>query len=168
MRHAAALSLLPFTLLLAQPSQAQMVTISPEQIGQIFCIGSLGNNMAPVETLLSPGLQSVIAEAWQMNAAFEHAHPGEKPPLGDGLPWRSYPDYADGCTVGTIAGDANRMTVEIRYTFKDYPDADYIDGLVLIPAADQSGVWQIDDIDLIDEATMRTYLAAPLYDAPTN
>jgi len=166
MRHVAVFSLLPFTLFLVLPSQAQMVTISPEQIGQIFCIGSLGNNMAPVEALLSPDLQSVIATAWEMNAGYEAAHPGDKPPLGDGLPWRSYPDYADDCTVGAIADDATRTTVEIRYAFKDYPEANYVDQIVLAPAADQSAAWEIDDINLVDALTMRTILAGAFAQSP--
>ena len=167
MRHAAAFALLPFTLFLAQPSHAQMVTISPEQIGQIFCIGSLGNDMAPVEALLSPGLQALIADAWEKNAAFESAHPGDKPPLGDGLPWRSYPDYADGCTVGAISGDATSTSVEIRYAFKDYPDAGYTDQIVLVPAADQPGAWEIDDIHLMDDLTLSTILAEAFPEPPT-
>ena len=44
------------------PAQAQMITITPDQIGQIFCIGSLGNDMAPVEALLTPDLAAAVAE----------------------------------------------------------------------------------------------------------
>lgn len=160
MRYAAAKYLVPFTLLLSQPTQAQMVTISPEQIGQIFCIGSLGNDMAPAEALLSPGLAAVIADAWKKNAAYETANPGEKPPLGDGLPWRSYPDYADGCTVGSVkAVEDGSTTVEIRYSFTEWPDAAYADELIIIPSAEEPGRWEIDNVKLLEGETMRSYLA---------
>jgi hypothetical protein len=163
MRHLATTGVLPLLLLATLPAQAQMITLEPEQIGQIFCIGSLGNDMAPVEALLSNDLQTLVAGAWEKNAAFEAAHPGDKPPLGDGLPWRSWPDYADGCTVGEGTTEREEATAVINYTFSDYPEANYTNFLVLKPATFDDGasvVWRIDDIDLGEGNTFRKVLAA--------
>jgi hypothetical protein len=159
MRH---LTILPLLLLSALPAQAQMATIEPEQIGQIFCIGSLGNDMAPVEAILSSDLQDLVAEAWTRNAAFETANPGDKPPLGDGLPWRTWPDYADGCTVGEALTEREMSIVTINYTFAQAPDANYSNELILRPATFADGaplVWRIDDIDLGDDNSFRKMLA---------
>jgi hypothetical protein len=161
MRHSSALFLIPLALSTTLPAQAQMVTISPEQIGQIFCIGSLGNDMAPVEGILSADLQSLISLAWEENTAFERANPGEKPPLGDGLPWRTWPDYADGCTVVDALAERESAYVTIAYTFSEYPDANYTNELVLLPANFADGaplVWRIDDVDLGEGHTLRSVL----------
>lgn len=162
MRHAITLTTLPLLLLAAVPAQAQMAILEPEQIGQIFCLGSLGNDMAPVEALLSADLAAVVADAWTKNAAFETAHPGDKPPLGDGLPWRTWPDYADGCTVGEALTERETSIVTINYTFSEYPEANYSNDLVLRPATFADGaplVWRIDDIDLGEGHTFRSILA---------
>ena len=162
MRHLTITGVLPLLLLATLPAQAQMVTLEPEQIGQIFCIASLGNDMAPVEALLSDDLETLVAEAWEKNAAFETAHPGEKPPLGDGLPWRTWPDYADGCTVGEALAEREIATVVINYTFSEAPDANYSNELLLRPSTFADGaplVWRIDDIDLGEGNTFRKVLA---------
>jgi hypothetical protein len=162
MRHLT-LAILPLVLLTALPAQAQMITISPEQIGQIFCIGSLGNDMAPVEALLTPDLAAVIADAWVKDAQAESANPGDKPPLGDGIPWRSYPDYADGCEAFEGLTDADVAFVEISYSFASEPSANYTNTLVLKPIIVTDGMepfWRIDDIDLGEGNTLRSALAA--------
>lgn len=162
MRHLTITGILPLLLVSALPAQAQMVTITPDQIGQIFCIGSLANDMAPVEALLTPDLRAVIEEAWVNNAAFEVANPGDKPPLGDGLPWRTWPDYADGCTVADGEVEREAASVVINYAFADAPDGNYSNFLLLKPVTMADGaeiVWRIDDIDLRDGYTFRSILA---------
>lgn len=132
---------------------------TPADFGATFCKGSLDNDMAAIEAALTPDLASVIAEAEAKNAEIQAAAPDEKPPLGDGLPWRSWPDYADGCEVGAITTDGDKTLVEIRYSFSTSPDANYTDQLVLIPAADTPVSWQLDDVRLIDDMTLRSALA---------
>ena len=68
---------------------AQPAALTPEHIAQIFCLARIGNDMAPVEGLLTPGLTSAIAAAEAENAVIAAQHPDEKPPLGDGIPWQS-------------------------------------------------------------------------------
>lgn len=162
MRHLTVFGILPLMLSASLPAQAQMATIEPEQIAEIFCIGSVGNNMAPVEALLSPDLKALVAQAWEMNAAYETANPGDKPPLGDGLPWRTWPDYADGCTAGEGVAEREMATVAVNYTFSEAPDANYSNDLILRPATLADGeplVWLIDDIDLGEGQTFRSILA---------
>lgn len=100
--------------------------------------------------------------AWEHNSAFELAHHGDKPPLGDGLPWRSWPDYADGCSVGEALVENLVATVPITYSFSEYPDATYTNRLILLPAYyEVEGdplIWRIDDIDLGDGQSMRAIL----------
>jgi hypothetical protein len=148
----AALFLLPGTTFGAEST--------PESFGTTFCKASLEDDMSPVEAALTPDLAKIIAEAQAKNAELQAAAPDEKPPLGDGLPWRSWTDYADGCEVGAISEEAGKSLVEIRYSFTTSPDANYADYLVLIPANTGSDSWQLDDIKRIDGTTLRSILAA--------
>lgn len=147
--------------LLATPSFAQMVTISPGQIGEIFCIARLGNDMAPVEGLLTAELTAAIAEAEAKNDAIQQAHPDEKPPLGDGIPWQAFPDYAAECKVGAITLEADRAVVDIAYGFPDYPDADFTDHLQLILVAQPNLpqlLWRIENLGYATEGDLRSVL----------
>jgi hypothetical protein len=115
--------------------------------------------MSAIYSDLTPDLAAIIADAEAKNAKIQADAPDEKPPLGDGLPWRSWTDYADGCEVGAITEDASKTLVEIRYSFAAAPDANYTDQLVLVPATTGSG-WLLDDVKLMDEMTLRSALAA--------
>jgi hypothetical protein len=163
MRHFPAIAVVPILLVSSLPVHAQQITLSPEQVGEIFCISSLGNDMAAAEALLSYELAEIVAVARAQSEAFEAANPGEKPPLGDGLPWRSWPDYADGCTVSDMLMERESADVEISYSFSATPDANYTNTLRLRPASFADGaepIWRIDDIDLGD-TTMRSLLESP-------
>lgn len=136
------------------PASAQMVIISPEQIGQIFCIGSIGNDMAPIEAMLTPKLDELVAKAWDNNDAFVAAHPDEKSPLGEGLPWHGFTDYADGCTVGTVVIAKDKAIVPINYTFSKFPEANYTDLIKLERLElylNWGTVWRIADLEYADD-----------------
>jgi len=158
MRLGLAAALLTFALpafAQGEPSD-QPITLSPEQFGQIFCIASLGNDMTPIEAMLTPVLNAAIAEADINESLAVHRAPDEKPPLGDGLPWRSVPDYADGCTVGTVNIHDAEASVEIHYSFSQHPDAGYTDTLLLAQVFSTAGmpqVWRLDDIILANDQT---------------
>lgn len=156
------LAALPLALLLAAPAFAQdYVILSPEQIGQIFCISRLGNDMAPVEGLVTDELDAAIELAENQNDAYEDAHPGEKPPLGDGLPWQAAPDYAAECTVGEVTLMMDEATVAIDYGFPEYPDANFTDTLKLklVEGEYEEKVWRIDDVAFA-EGNMRDILVS--------
>lgn len=133
---------------------------SPEQLGQRFCEASLSNDMALIENDQSPFLTLAIAEAEAKNAQIQARAPDEKPPLGDGLPWRSWQDYADGCAVGEIFHSADRIFVEIDYSFSESPAANYTDQLVLVPGVEDGDIWQLDDVIFATGMTMRSSLAS--------
>ncbi|MEO8686218.1 MAG: hypothetical protein ABI414_15430 [Devosia sp.] len=154
------------TLLLATgltAAHAQPPTWSPDQVGDAFCIATLANDMSSIEAgLLTPALVEAIAAAETRNTKFEIQYPDDKPPLGDGLPWRSYPDFADGCTVGvvTLAPDATTASVDINYSFKADPSANYTDVLLLKQTSGTDRFYQIEDIEQVDGQTFTTALAA--------
>lgn len=156
------LAAIPLALLLAAPALAQdYIIMSPEQIGQIFCISRLGNDMAPIEAILTPELTAAIADADTKNAAYEDRYPGEKPPLGDGLPWQAAPDYAAQCTVGQATLMMDEASVKIEYGFPEYPSANFADTLMLKLVEGEYGekVWRIDNIIFAD-GNMRDVLVS--------
>lgn len=135
------------------------IIMSPAQIGEIFCISRIGNDMAPVEGLLTPELQEIIGNAWSANGAYEEEYPGEKPPLGDGLPWQAWPDYAPICQVGAVTIEGNKASVALNYAFPDYPEGNFTDTLQLVLVDAETGftVWRIDNITYA-EGDFRTAL----------
>ena len=139
MRHLATAAAL--LLLAAGPAAAQAITLSPAQIGEIFCIARLGNDMAPVEGLLTDGLRDAIAAAQAVSDDIARQHPDEKPPLGDGVPWQAFPDYAPQCRAGSAILQMDESRVPVSYVFPDSPEADFADTLVLrlVPLAADPG-----------------------------
>lgn len=139
------------------------IKLSPLQIGEMFCLARLGNDMAPVEAILTPSLRQAIAAAEKRNAAWEKKHAGDEPPLGEGLPWQSTPDYAAACTASHPTVATAQGGVSIDYAYPDAPGSAYSDLLKLKlaedPALDDTA-WRIDDIALSDGRTMRGELLA--------
>ena len=160
MRTPLLLAATAIALLVAAPAVAQMLTITPEQIGQVFCISRLGNDTAPIEGLLTSELKSTIAEAESKNDAIQQQAPEEKPPLGDGIPWQAWPDYADQCSVGATTLMQDEARVVINYAFKDHPDANFTDSLLLklVPGPYDNKLWRIDDVAYATEGSLRSAL----------
>jgi hypothetical protein len=152
----------------AAPAAAQdMVTLTPAQIGQIFCLSRVGNDMAPVSGLLTAGLRDAIVEAEAKNTAYEAANPGDKPPLGDGIPWQTAPDYAATCTPGDVTFKMDEADVKIAYGFPDYPDANFTDTLQLRLVDDpvtDARLWRIDNVGYAEDGDLRTMLASIFMD----
>ncbi len=94
--------------------------------------------------LASPALQEAIAVALAENTRMQEAAPDEKPPLGDGIPWQSYPDVSDTCEAGNVTAEGDARIAEVRHGFKDNAGADWIDRLVLV--AGDGGTLLIDDV----------------------
>jgi hypothetical protein len=150
-------------LALGGPASAQMLTLSPTHIAQIFCIARIGNDMAPVEALLTPELSAVIANAEARSATIQQQHPNEKPPLGDGIPWQAYPDYAAQCEAGDVLLRPRESQVGVAYAFPEYPEANFTDTLVLKLVADGElpgqQVWRIDNVVYATGGNLRDALA---------
>lgn len=159
-RLAIALTVLP--LFAAAPAQAEMTTVTPMQIGEIFCIARIGNDDGILAGALSDELRTLIAYAEARNDTIAAAAPDEKPPLGDGIPWSSFPDYADECSVGSVAVEGKAAKVTIRYGFPSERSADYSDTLqlrlVAHPYIADAGIWRIDDIAYTNAGMLREAL----------
>lgn len=143
-----------------EPS-GQMVVLKAAQIGQIFCLSRLGNDEAVISGILTDGLGKAIADAEKKDAAYAKKYPDEKPPLGDGVPWQSAPDYAAKCDVGLVSLSKTDARVEIKYSFPDTPDANFSDTLTLkkIPIAGMDvGHWRIDDVLYPDGSDLKKAL----------
>lgn len=134
-------------------AEDQMVTLSPQQIGDIFCLSRLGNDEAVLDGLLSPVLAASIALAEARNAVIQAAAPDEKPPLGDGIPWQAFPDYAPQCSATISAGAIDQ--VNIAYAFPDQPDASWVDTLILVKDGPHL---RIDDVAFGTTGTLREVL----------
>ena len=150
-------------LLAAAPSAtlAQEYGLAPHQIGEIFCLSRLSSDMAPVLALATPVLSTSIAHALARNEVIQRAAPDEKPPLGDGIPWQSHPDYAAQCTVGEYRSSATMSGIEIHYGFPDQPDANFTDTLVLVPVPVEPGLppfLRIEDIAYATGGTLQQAL----------
>jgi hypothetical protein len=158
-----ALTVLAATSLFALSAAADdtMVTLKPEQIGQVFCLSHTGNDEALISGILTPELAAAIDDAWTNNGAWEAANPGDKPPLGDGIPWQAWSDYAAECTVGLATLMKTDAKVEIRYHFPDEPSADYTD-ILLLKRVDMPGYgtsfWRIDNVAFSTGGDLRASL----------
>ncbi len=100
-------------------------------------------DMSLVSDYLSAELYAAIGAALMRNDEIQKQYPDEKPPLGDGVPWASYPDAVPSCVVDYEAAKSTPAAVPITYSFPDAPDAGWTDTLVLVEA---DGEWQLDDV----------------------
>lgn len=122
---------------------AQEVAQTPVEAAQKFCDthlpGTAEAERAAME-LLTPSLRAAMAEAEKKNAEWEAAHPGEKPPLGDGVPFQSYTDQAEECVAGNVSADGTEVDIEYRF---DDPEANWTDRVKL---AEVDGRLLVDDV----------------------
>jgi hypothetical protein len=163
MRRAGFVAILPALLLAGAAESQQPITLTPAQVGEIFCLSRLGNDPQAISGLLTGELTEAIATAERLDTAWAEANPGEKPPLGDGIPWQSWPDYAPNCTVGDTTLMMDEASVRISYDFPDTPQADYSDRLKLRLVEVDGGfakVWRIDDVAYGTDGTLRAILAS--------
>lgn len=99
--------------------------------GAAFCLMKDNPPGADLMVLVTPSLAEETQKALAKNDEIQKAHPDEKPPLGDGIPFQSFPDLSPKCEVGKVEGEGAGAVVEIRHGFPDTPRADYSDRIVL-------------------------------------
>jgi hypothetical protein len=161
---ALSLATLPLALLATPaPATAQdgPILLSPAAIGQIFCLGMVGNDMAPVAGLITADLTAAIADSQARSDAWAAKNPGDKPPLGDGIPWSIVPDYAADCMVGDVVTVDGQALVTVNYGFPEYPDANTSDALTLVAVPDPmigASRWRIDNVVYADDYDLRRAL----------
>jgi hypothetical protein len=113
------------------------------RLGNIFCLlGKHGGEYGRVY-LVTRSLGEAIAGALRKNDEIAAAVPGEKPPLGDGVPFQSFPDKAPVCKSGKVTDKGRYQELEIVYEFPDTPKGNWIDRLALVP---EDGLLRIDDV----------------------
>lgn len=113
--------------------------------GAAFCLMKDNPPGADLMVLVTPSLAAEIGKAMARNDEIQKAHPDEKPPLGDGIPFQSFPDVSPKCEVGKVAGEGAGAVVEIRHIFPQTPRADYSDRIVLGEGRTK-GTLGIDDV----------------------
>ena len=147
-------NLLFIAVTLACSTQAHGGGATPLAVAEAFCATMVSGTTDPV-TLASPGLAGIVETALARNAELQAATPDEKPPLGDGVPWSSWPDKPDTCVAEAGATADGRAEYAVTYGFTSTPDARYADILVLSEGPDG---WAIDDVILIDNQRLRAVL----------
>lgn len=159
-RLSLALVILP--LCAAAPAQAEMATLTPQLIGEIFCMARIGNDDGILAGVMTDELHTLIAYAEARNDTIARAHPDEKPPLGDGIPWSSFPDYAGECAIGSVAIEGDTARVVVDFGFPEDHSADFSDTLHLkaIPHRydPSTTIWRIDDVAYTTDGTLRRSL----------
>jgi hypothetical protein len=111
-------------------------------VAERFCT-FLDGKRQPGTDLFTPSLLKIIAAAQAKNNMIAKAHPDEKPPLGDGIPYQAFPDQAIFCRPGQNLHSEHQLYMEVAYIFPDEPDADWVDHLKLVKVGTD---WKIDDI----------------------
>jgi hypothetical protein len=147
-------------LLVLLPLPAAADQSAATAFGEAFCAASVDDDMTPIQARLSPELAGLLDAAIARNAEFEAAYPGEKPPLGDGIPWTSWSDYADGCAVSAVEHAATASSVTIHYSFSEWPDISYDNVLVVVPESSEADDVLLDDIRFDDGSTFREVLTS--------
>jgi len=80
-----------------------------------FCALQANDSLAlPPAYLFSRELRRAVADGLKARRRDERRHPDEKPVLGDGIPYRSYPDAPTRCLAGRTVSRAP-LVVEVRY-----------------------------------------------------
>jgi hypothetical protein len=126
------------------PARAD-ATADAEKLGDLFCLVAMNGDGGEFgrSYLVTRSLGAAIDEAIRKNDEIAAARPGDKPPLGNGVPFQSYPDTPPVCHAGKFTEAEGKRTVEIQYIFTDTPDANWTDRLVL---ASEDGRLRIDDV----------------------
>jgi hypothetical protein len=114
-----------------------------EELAQAFCATRVKSDEEAVKPLLTRSLLAVIKDAEERNDIIAKGNPDEKPPLGDGVPYQSFPDVPDRCEASPPVAKGGTIEVPVKYEFKAYPDATWTDTLLLV---DDGGSLKINDI----------------------
>lgn len=117
---------------------------SPEALGEVFCELTRRDVGKGLLYIFVPPFAQLVDDALARSDEIGAANPDEKPPLGDGIPFQSFPDLAPVCEVGAVKDGPRSKYVDIHHKFPDATGADWTDRLVLVRW--NGGAWMIDDI----------------------
>jgi hypothetical protein len=134
---------------------------TPRAIAEKFCATRLEGDEKALRLLLTPSLLEAIEEAEARNDIIAKASPDEKPPLGDGIPYQTYPDMAPECEVGAEKQVDGRTEIELRNVFPDAEGTDWTDRLILVESAGRLLIDNIvfeTSVNDTDEISLRSVL----------
>lgn len=127
----------------AQPSLAQAAD-ELAKVGDLFCTLTRDGAQFEPQYLLTRALIADIATALKKNDEWAAANPGDKPPLGDGIQFASFPDGAPLCRPGAVTdGEGGARLLDIEYVVGAEPSGNWTDRLVL---KTEDGLPRIDDV----------------------
>jgi hypothetical protein len=109
----------------------------------MFCLLGKHGGESGRMYLVTRSLGEAINAAMRKNDEIAAAVPGEKPPLGDGIPFQSYPDNTPTCRPGKLTDKGRYQELVIAYQFPDAPEGNWIDRLALVP---EDGLLRVDDV----------------------
>lgn len=113
------------------------------RLAEIFCTLGKGDGQFGRMYLVTRSLTQLINDAQKKSDEIAAAQPDEKPPLGDGIPYQTFPDEAPVCAPGKLTDKGREQVIEITYSFPGMADASWTDRLVLIA---EDGRLRIDDV----------------------
>ncbi len=113
-----------------------------KKLAEQFCT-FLKTDAPPSASLFTPDLIKEIALAQRQNDVIAKAHPDEKPPLGDGVPYQGVPDHAPVCQPGTNIHVDHQVYMEVSHQFPKDAKSNWTDRLKLVKTVQG---WRIDDI----------------------
>lgn len=128
--------------LAARPAAA--LSLTANQVGEIYCAARLGGDMAPVLAILTPELAALVARHLPQGADAATA-----------IPWQSSADYANTCMPVGASGTLDTPEIVIAFGYDDPNKAQYADKLVT-RFVDQR--LRIDDIEYATGGTLREKL----------
>lgn len=127
--------------LIAMAAQTGKEAGTPLRVASQFC-GNYNDRSLDQRygSMVSISLNKAIQKAKRTDRIFSRRHPGNKPPLGDGLPFQSVSDRGT-CQPGTVRKTRGRVLAAISYHLGD--GVLLHDRLVMVQ---EKGRWKIDDI----------------------
>ena len=137
---------------------------APDHVAGKFCrLSAEEDGHDQIKKILSRDVRDLWGQAQAASDAWGRENPGEKPPLGDGVPLQAFPDFAPICKVQNISGKGNERIVDVYHGFYNDPKAGWTDRLVLKP---EMGSWVIGDIQFAPEyeGSLRSVLEEVLKD----
>ncbi|MCV0396126.1 MAG: hypothetical protein K5872_04890 [Rhizobiaceae bacterium] len=140
-RAAARLALCALVLAVA-PGIAKAGPDDATAVAERFCALQAKGDDAALRPMLSTALADLLSEAEERNAIIASGAPDEKPPLGDGIPWRTFPDVTEACAPASVRETDNATLVAVRYRIAG-EEAGWKDTLVL---RRENGRLAIDDV----------------------
>lgn len=127
----------------ATPAAALSLTLN--QVGDIYCAARLSGDMAPVLAILTPELAALVAQNLPEGADAATA-----------IPWQSGSDYANTCMPVGASGTEDAPEIVIAFGYRDPNKAQYADRLVMRFVDKRL---RIDDIAYATGGTLRDKLS---------